>query len=186
MNLNPFSGIDKSMNLGQVSLCLLCAVLGAGFVKVLDRFESDDTVTAKQIRVTNDDGKTIIQMDGSGLQVMAEDEDSYTRIKGMDKAQIDIVRDGKTVVALGQSALGSDGLALYHGGKLAAAMSVNDSRSVLGLLTPSSDSSGAGSIEDHMAESKGFALLSARAGSTELKLLFDSESKEMVVPGAEK
>lgn len=182
MNLNPITGIDKSMNLGQVSLCLFCAVLGAGFVKVIDRFESDDTVTAKQIRVTNDDGNTVILLDGSGVQVLAEDEDSYTRIKANDKAQIDIVRDGKTVVALGQSALGSDGLALYHGGKLAAAMSVNDSRSVLGLLTPSSDSSGAGSFEELMAESKGSAIMSAKTGMTELKITFDSETKELSAP----
>lgn len=183
MNLNPLSGIEKSMNLGQISLCLFCAVLGAGFVKVIDRFDSDDSVVAKQIRVTDEDGETVILMDSTGLQVMAEDEDSYTRIKGLDKPQIDIVRDGRTVVALGQSTVGSDGLALYHGGKLAAAMSVNDSRSVLGLLSPTSDSSGAGSFEDHMENSKGYAVMTARADLAELKISFDSETKEVSLPG---
>lgn len=186
MNMNPLSPIDKSMNLGQISVCLLCAVLGAGFVKVLDRFDSDDSVTAKRILVTDSDGKTVIQMDGSGLQVLAEDEDSYTRIKGGERPQIDLVRDGNTVVTLGQNSTGTDGLALYHGGKMAGAFSVNDDRSVLGLFAPNADASAPNSWDELMTSSKGFVYMAARSNQSIMRVSFGDEAKDLTVPGENK
>lgn len=186
MNLSQLPGMEKPMNFGQLSACVICAILGASAVKLMDTFDSDDVVTAKRMVITDNDGKTVILMDGSGLQVLGEDSDSFTRIKGNERPQIDIVRDGNSVVTLGQNSTGTDGLALYHGGKMAGALTVNDDRTVLGLFTPNSDSSGASSFEDLVSGANGFVYMAARPAKSEMRVSFGDESKSLSVPSEEK
>lgn len=172
------------MSINQIPLCLLCAALGAGLVKVADRFVPDDSITAKRVVVTNDEGKPSVQIDGSGIQVMAEDSDSYSRIKANDLPLFEVVRDGATVASLGQNIRGTDGLILYHGGKVAVAATVNDRRAIVGVSSPREDGDSNGTLEELLSDAKGFATLTAGTESSAVSVRFGSSEKSLTVPDA--
>lgn len=169
------------MNLNQLPLCLLCAALGAGLVKLTDRLLPDETVTAKRVVVTNDEGKTMIQLDAAGVQVLGDTDGSNTLIKAGDKPQINFTREGTTVMNVGESSLTSNvGVRLFHNGSVCSSLSVSDDSAMLLVAPPGSKVPSLDEFETFAQKEHTLAAVIAEAGGN-VKVGVKKESKEKLL-----
>lgn len=149
------------MNLNQLPLCLLCAAVGAGLVKLGDRLVPDDTVTAKQFVVADAEGNALIRLDSDGVQVNASGSGNYTLIRTGDRPVIEVVQEGATSMTMGQSHR-STGVHLYRQGKATGFMASNDEGTAVVVYSPLSEPDTEITFADVLKRAEANAFMEAR------------------------
>lgn len=126
---------------------LVGVAVGAAMVSRID-----DTVTAKTIRIVDEDGNARLVADENGLVLSGEDGESSVLLKAGDRPQILFLRDGSNFLTLGEvKALSSgkgtlDGMASYHEGALRILLTSTHAGGFFALETDE----GADNIEDFL------------------------------------
>lgn len=120
-------------------------MLGASLVS-----RTDDTITAKTLRIVDEDGNERVLADASGILVSGAEKGDAVQIKAGDRAQMVFRRDGATFLAMGElkEAAGDagklDGILSYSEGGLRIGLASTAKGSFIMLDTMETP----GSIED--------------------------------------
>jgi hypothetical protein len=102
--------------LGQLATNFSVGILGVLVGAGITGHTVEDTVTAKTIRVVDDNDNAVIQMTSAGIVLNGDAKGNATRITAGELPQVAFVRDGYDTVMVGLLDAEKNGLTVYHHG----------------------------------------------------------------------